>query len=84
MDSGQPVNEQKSLIPNGHTRYWNPKIPGLGVFKVKVVGVATTGAPVIGRSYIVELPENLRLPQYDYRYVVAFECHLSEDAPDPL
>ena len=71
-------------IPMGAYRYWNPKVSELGVYRVKVVGIATTGAPVIGRSYIVELPEGLKLPSYPYSHVVAFECHLSESVAEPL
>ena len=45
----------------------------------RVVGVANTGSPVIGKSYIVEqLSGEPSIPNkiYPYTHRVVFECHI--------
>ncbi len=45
---------------------------------VKIVGLATTGMPVIGVGYVIELPLKVPFLDYPYTHTVAFECHLEE------
>lgn len=42
--------------------------------KGTIVGVATIGQPLIGRSYIIEPDEKLKSDVYDYSHFVAWEC----------
>jgi hypothetical protein len=66
----------------GEYRWWNPGVKEVGVIKVKIVGISSTGAPLIGRTYIVELPSWVKFgTEYDYTHVTAFECHLHEKHP---
>jgi hypothetical protein len=41
--------------------------------KGTIVGVATNGSPIIGKSYIIEPDEKLQSEVYDYTHFVAFE-----------
>jgi hypothetical protein len=73
-------------IKMGEYRWWNSGgVRGMmDAIKVKIVGLATTGAPVIGRTYIVELPAWVNFGAkhgYDYTHIAAFECHLYEEHP---
>lgn len=78
-----PLRHLGDQIKMGEYRWWNPGIKGLGGVQVKVVGIASTGAPLIGRTYIVELPAWSKLvSEYDYTHMAAFECHLHEEAPN--
>ena len=48
--------------------------------KGEVVGIATTGNAVIGRSIILkDLSKNFPSKIYPFEYFVAFECQLSFD-----
>ena len=42
--------------------------------KGTIVGVATNGQPIIGKSYIIEPDEKLKSESYDYSHFVAWEC----------
>jgi hypothetical protein len=44
--------------------------------KVRVCGIATREQPVIGSIYIVELPTNTEIPNYEYSHAVALESNL--------
>lgn len=67
-------------VKMGEYRWWNPGVKGIGVVKVKIVGLATSGAPLIGKTYIVELPSWVKFgTPYDYTHVTAFECHLYKE-----
>ena len=61
-------------LKQGSIRTWYPGIPELDGMQVKICGLSTTGQPVIGISYIVELPK--KLPSYPYTHAVALEIHL--------
>jgi hypothetical protein len=41
--------------------------------KGTIVGVATNGSPIIGKSYIIEPDEKLKSDVYDYTHFVAWE-----------
>lgn len=41
--------------------------------KGAIVGIAANGAPVIGKSYIIEPDEKISTPVYNYSHFVAFE-----------
>lgn len=77
-----PLRHFGDQIKMGEYRWWNPGVKGVGVIKVKIVGLATSGAPLIGKTYIVEYPSWVKFgTDYDYTHGVAFECHLHEDHP---
>jgi hypothetical protein len=42
----------------------------------KIVGVATNGAPIIGKSYIIEPDVRISNEVYDYSHFVAWEFQL--------
>lgn len=50
-------------------------MPGIDGTRVRVVGIAHNGVPVLGLTYIVELLEPL-IGNYAYTHCVAFEAHL--------
>jgi hypothetical protein len=52
-------------------------IEGSLICQGKVVGVASTGAPVIGPAYIIEPDESISSEQYPYSHFTAFELHLA-------
>lgn len=64
------------MIEQGEFRRWSPGVPTLDGMIVQVVGVADTGSPVIGRGYIVRLPDKANIPDYPYTHTIAFEAHL--------
>lgn len=64
-----------STFPQGTERLWNPGVPNIQDVPVKVCGLATTGVPVLGRTYIVELLKPIE--GYEYTHAAAFEVHLS-------
>lgn len=64
------------LIPRGELRTWNPGIPDVVDYPVRVVGVAATPLPVLGRTYVVELL-GPPLPGYPYSHLTAYEVNLS-------
>lgn len=39
-----------------------------------IVGVATSGQPIIGKMYIIEPDEKLSNDVYDYTHFVSWEC----------
>lgn len=45
--------------------------------KGTIVGVATSGQPIIGKSYIIEPDEKLKSDVYDYTHFVAWECQFT-------
>jgi hypothetical protein len=60
-------------LKQGDERGWSPTID-IQNWPVKICGLASMGAAVVGKGYIVEL---LRpLPLYHYTHTVAFEVHL--------
>ena len=77
-----PIRHLGDQIKMGEYRWWNPGVKGVGVIKVKITGISSSGAPLIGRTYIVELPAWVKFgTEYDYTHVTAFECHLHEEHP---
>jgi hypothetical protein len=42
--------------------------------KGTIVGVATNGQPIIGKSYIIVPDEKLQSEVYEYTHFVAWEC----------
>lgn len=44
----------------------------------KVVGVATIGNVIIGKSYIIEPDQSIANSMYPYSHFVAFEVHLTK------
>jgi len=78
-NKGDHMNETKQL-KNGTLCTYEPKTKGLPEkMKVQVRGVATVEQPVIGRMYIVEVMDG-SLPNgfYEYKFIVAMECNLTE------
>jgi hypothetical protein len=43
----------------------------------KIVGCATTGHPIIGKTYIIEPDESIASDVYPYSHFVAFEMQLT-------
>lgn len=50
---------------------------GVGV----IVGCSTTGSPIIGCAYMVEVPEGSVFPNetYPFKTISVFECHLTPE-----
>ena len=65
-----------NLLPNGSERVWSPSALIIK-HPVRICGVASTGAPVLGITYIAELLEPI--PGYDYTHVPVFELHLDSE-----
>lgn len=66
---------QNTELPLGTELFWNPT-PEYVNIPVRVCGIAQTGIPVLGRTYIMELM-NGPIEGHSYTHVAAFECHLS-------
>lgn len=44
---------------------------------VTICGISSTPQPIIGASYIVNFPEELRTQYYNYTHCMIFEVHLT-------
>lgn len=64
-----------NTLPNDTYMVWSPTVE-IQNHPVRVCGIASTGAPVIGLTYIVELLAPL--PDYPYTHAAAFEVHLMD------
>jgi len=51
-------------------------IPGTINGYGKIVGVATNGAPILGRTYIIEPDSAISNETYQYSHFVCFEVYL--------
>jgi len=63
----------KDLKQDQRVKYDIDSLTGTG----KIVGVATTGQPIIGRSYIIEPDVSIVSDVYPYSHFVAFEVQLT-------
>lgn len=63
-------------LRQGQTRRWYPGVAYLDGIEVKIVGMASTGTPILGEGYVIELPVTLKIADYPYTHAVAFEGHL--------
>jgi len=64
----------EKMFKQGEMCSWNPGVEGIKDHPVKVCGVATTGVPILGLTYIVEVLKPIE--NLNYTHVAAFECHL--------
>ena len=55
------------MLKNDTVLVWNPGTPGIVNHPVRICGVATTGVPVLGLTYIAELLEPIE--GYAYTHV---------------
>ena len=61
-------------LKQGTVRMWYPGVPEIDGSPVIICGLASSGVPILGITYIVELSNPLK--DYPYTHAVAFECHL--------
>lgn len=66
------TSENERLKQNQRVSFKINDIQGKG----KIVGMATSGSPIIGKSYIIEPDEPISNEVYDYSHFVAFEYQL--------
>jgi hypothetical protein len=62
------------MLKQGDQRIWNPRVDGIKDFPVRIVGLAHSGVPILGLTYIVELSNPIK--GYPYTHATAFEVHL--------